>query len=415
MERIFNLYVFGINFFEYVNKLGKTHFNLFGLKLFYKSKEDFITKTRILYFRRERIDQIERLDYENSKLKRSIEKLNNEIERIRSTNGQVPKQSETQILSNENSSAPIVSIVIPIFNNASYLKECLDSVQAQSFKAIEVICIDDGSTDDSKLIIKNFCNKDKRFRYIYQRNEGAGAARNHGIKASKGRYLMFLDGDDIFDPNLVQMMFDKIDKYDSDVVICKANKLKEDKLYKAKYIDFDILKDKRSIKLADYADKAFQIFQLVPWNKMYRKELINREGLLFQNIKNSNDTFFVFSCLMLARKISIINKPLINYRIHSNSLVRKKDEAPLCFIEALVAIKSKMQEKDLFEVYKKSYMNRVIDNIYWNYGQITEATKKSIKQQILNFCQNEKITEYPDEYFYDKKALNFIKSLVEGQ
>ena len=97
-----------------------------------------------------------------------------------------------------NESIPAVSVVVPIHNNEEYLRETLESIRTQTMTDFEVICVDDGSTDGSAEIAREFAQKDARFHYYYQTNQGAGPARNTGMDHARGRYLAFLDGDDLF-------------------------------------------------------------------------------------------------------------------------------------------------------------------------------------------------------------------------
>ena len=116
---------------------------------------------------------------------------------------------------------PKVSIIIPVYNVEKYLKKCLDSVINQTLKDIEIICIDDGSTDSSYTILNEYAQKDNRFVILKQKNNGAGAARNKGIEIAKGEYLYFLDSDDFVDITLLEKAHTKIKENDCDICIFK--------------------------------------------------------------------------------------------------------------------------------------------------------------------------------------------------
>lgn len=405
MNKYSTFALFGFKLYEYIKLEDRKHLNLLNFKVYYFRQIDNIKKRRILCFRSQKVDPLLGLEIELNKTKKKIENLNKRLDRIEedssSSKNDIPQDYY-----------PKVSIIVPIFNNEDYLRECLESIRNQSFKYFEVICVDDGSTDSSARIVDYFAKKDLRFHYLFQQNQGAGSARNLGIEKSRGEFLMFLDGDDIFEPEFVEKMYEKVYTYDADIAICKANKLRGTEIKKARYIDFNILQGRKSLKLSEIPEKAFQIFQLVPWNKIYRADFVKKEGIRFQNLKNSNDTFFVGSCLLLAKKISIVNKALVNYRIHETSLVRKKDEYPLCFLEALAAIKQLMLKKEIFSTYEKSYINRVVDNIFWNYRQIKEETQRQINSEVIAFCKSEKLDKYDRDYFFDPKAYDFIKELM---
>ena len=114
-----------------------------------------------------------------------------------------------------------VSIIIPIYNEEKYLEQCLDSICGQTWKETEIICIDDGSTDNSPRILESYAKKDSRIKIITQKNKFAGVARNRGMECASGKYLAFLDADDCYEPNMMEKMVWKAEANQSDIVICR--------------------------------------------------------------------------------------------------------------------------------------------------------------------------------------------------
>ena len=129
----------------------------------------------------------------------------------------------------EDTENPMVSVIIPVYNAEAYLEECLDSVVNQTLKNIEIICVNDGSTDNSLDILKEYQEKDDRVIIINQENQGAGVARNQGIKVAKGNYLSILDADDFFELNMLELMCMNALKFDADVTICRADGYDQDR------------------------------------------------------------------------------------------------------------------------------------------------------------------------------------------
>ena len=127
-----------------------------------------------------------------------------------------------------SSTVPLVSVIVPVYNSAKYLVECLDSILNQTLTEIEVICIDDGSTDESLRILERYASCDSRVHILKQENKGAGAARNLGLAVAKGKYLSFLDSDDLFYPNMLKHAYLNAEKYSSDIVIFSYNKFFEE-------------------------------------------------------------------------------------------------------------------------------------------------------------------------------------------
>ena len=116
-----------------------------------------------------------------------------------------------------------ISVIVTVYNTSKYLRRCMDSIIHQSLKDIEIICIDDGSTDESLEILKEYSRKDNRVIVISQENSGAGAARNTGMQYAKGKYLSFLDSDDFFEENLLELAYKYAEKDSADFVVYKSD------------------------------------------------------------------------------------------------------------------------------------------------------------------------------------------------
>ena len=117
-----------------------------------------------------------------------------------------------------------VSIIIPIYNDEKFLEQCITSVQNQTLRNIQIICVDDGSTDTSPSILEAYKKREPRMIVLKQPNQGAGAARNLGMQYAEGDFISFLDSDDIFDPFMLEQMSEKADRENLDVVVCRADR-----------------------------------------------------------------------------------------------------------------------------------------------------------------------------------------------
>ena len=124
---------------------------------------------------------------------------------------------------------PLVSVIIPVYNVEKYLNQCLDSVIAQTLTDIEIICVNDSSTDGSLGILEEYEKKDKRIRVVTQPNSGAGAARNRGLSMASGKYLSFLDSDDFFEPDMLELAYQKAEEDSADFVVFNSNQYYTDK------------------------------------------------------------------------------------------------------------------------------------------------------------------------------------------
>ena len=249
---------------------------------------------------------------------------------------------------------PKVSVIIPIYNTEEYLKECLDSVISQTLTDIEIICIDDGSTDGSLNILKEYALNDNRIKILKQKNKGAGAARNLGIKNATGEFVNFFDSDDYMKPEMLKELYNKAIEIGSDITVCRSIIYRENS---ASFEDVEhsierkIIGSKLFFEPEEFKDNIFQIFVGWPWDKIYKRDFILKNRLKFQEIRQSNDTFFVLFSLVLANKISIVDEILATHRMHEKSLEATRIKNPECFVLALKKLYGKLKSKKLFKIY----------------------------------------------------------------
>lgn len=284
---------------------------------------------------------------------------------------------------------PKVSIVIPVFNVEKYLKECLDSLVNQTLKDIEIICIDDGSTDDSFNILVEYAEKDKRIVIFQQGNKGAACARNCGLSIATGEYISFLDSDDIFSLNLFEKVVHKAELYGSDIVIFKA-------------VSFDTNSNKKAImndniskfyktysncfSYVDIPDEIFNSFLVPAWNKVFRRSFVIENDLTFQNVKRCNDLYFSNASLVLASKITLLDEVLLFYRVGMQSNLQSgNDKTPLEFYKALLAVKEFLDRHRIYSVVKNSFIKLALDNIFYNLNSVkTEQARNLIIFKVRN-------------------------------
>ena len=163
---------------------------------------------------------------------------------------------------------PLISIIIPVYNVEAYLQKCLDSVISQIYRNIEIILVDDGSTDNSGKICDEYAEKDERINVYHQQNGGVSRARNVGLEVAKGQYISFVDSDDYIDCELLQQVVTKANHQEFDIIIFGYNEIKTSGIYPIP-IDPDImLHNKRETILEDVLTDRIPNFL---WNKIYKK------------------------------------------------------------------------------------------------------------------------------------------------
>ena len=209
-----------------------------------------------------------------------------------------------------------VSVIVPVYNVENYLGKCLDSIINQTFSDIEIICVNDGSTDNSLNILNEYSQKDDRIKIISQENKGLSAARNAGYNASSSDYIYYIDSDDWIENNTIESVYKKATENDSDVVIFGTNNI---------YSDNNVLKNNRRIVNLikkynrynfHYADCPDLIYlPCTAWLKLYKKSFLDKNKLFFEEeIKFSEDTVFWVSLVLKDAKITLMEDCFHYYR-----------------------------------------------------------------------------------------------------
>ena len=210
----------------------------------------------------------------------------------------------------------MVSVIVPIYNVEEYLEECLESIRNQTYTNIEVILVNDGSTDGSREICESYCEKDIRFRLINQENQGQSVARNRGVKESVGQYIMFVDSDDVVNTDVLEVLLPYM-KTDVDIVECEMTREKEAFfLNKIPTIVFE-----GNSKEAIINCIAFRAVKFCAFTKLYRREIVEKipflEGYIYE------DVFTGINYLNHIRKIIVIDYIGYYYRVRPNSTMTK--------------------------------------------------------------------------------------------
>ena len=209
-----------------------------------------------------------------------------------------------------------ISVIIPIYNSAKFLNNCLSSVCSQTLQDIEIILINDCSEDESPKIIRRYLNSDKRIQVIHnKRHRGASVSRNIGISVSKGEYLSFLDSDDTFNVNYLELMYAHSKRKHADIVFTKYNIIDDHDNIISQNNGFLGIPDNNNINYALHNNiNLFTITTPAPWNKIYRRQFIQNNKLFFQNTRIANDIYFFKSSFYFAKSIFSLNVSLINCR-----------------------------------------------------------------------------------------------------
>jgi len=301
--------------------------------------------------------------------------------------------------------SPLISVIIPIYNKELYLKECLDSVLSQSYKNIEVICIDDGSTDNSVSIVEDIINKDSRVKLFKIKHGGPSAARNIGIENAKGEYIHFVDADDYLKPFSYEIIAEKLNTHKCDVLLFYSeifssnnsisNKINKNNDYvnefnNAQYVELNIKMNPRFI-----IEKACG--GAVLWNKIFKREVIIKNNIKFDTrLWYFEDSDFYYKFIINSNKIIVL--PFDFYLFRTNvdgqqtvTSAYKKDVLKLIFIVYQNSI-DKYSKKSVF---KKSFLNAINFLCFEHYKNIpVPETRLEAARDILNFIKNNNDSDY---------------------
>ena len=250
-----------------------------------------------------------------------------------------------------------VSIIVPVYNCEKMIGNTLERLVKQTLKEIEIVCVNDGSTDDSLEILNRWTKKDKRIKVVNQKNGGLSAARNTGIRNASSPYLMFCDGDDLFDKKMCKIMVNAIEREDVDIVAC-GTEVKYDahseiagsdeNYYRIKFVGRRYIDDEITAKT-----------DVSVCDKLFKAELINKNKICFPNDLNNEDYYFYNAYMSVAKTIYFVNQKLYTYIRHEDSIMSENFEKKKFSIDHLIVA------EELFNFYEKNGFLKGHRDLFW--------------------------------------------------
>lgn len=296
-----------------------------------------------------------------------------------------------------------VSIIIPCFNAEKTISKCLDSVINQTYKNIEIIIINDASTDDTLNTINNYKKNYKNLIIIdHKTNKGIGFSRNEGIKKATGEVISFVDSDDFINNNMIEIMVNKMSEDKSDLAICDFNKYVSDSLLENEYNFNNSLTNFKS------SPNLIMDINLSPWNKLYKKELLINN--LFPEDLKYEDAIVVIKALKNAKKISIIDQKLYNYIVHGNSETTNIDKKVYDILSISELIFNELKGY-IDNTYLEAFMIR---NLFRYTIQQKHQKDKKVKYDFINKAfafLNKHFPKWKKNKIYNKR--NLLKRTIE--
>ena len=331
-----------------------------------------------------------------------------------------------------------VSIVIPVYNIEKYLPICLDSIINQTFTDFEVICVNDGSKDNSLKILEEYAKRDFRIKVISQENGGSGSARNNGLKNAQGKYIQFLDGDDYFELQMLETLYNLAEKHNAEIAICSSKKVDDEgNITETKNpnspLNLSLIPFNKVFNYKDFPEDIFSLTGTAPWNKLYLREMLLKNDLKFPRLTGPDDLCFVHMAIVCAEKIVAIDDEFINYRFNRpNSVQTYRANYTIDIVKASLYIKDFLQKKGIYNFLEKAFINATITAIRWETTLCNDEQYQKFLKDLKELMPNDWqifssalradfITpEYLQNFIGEKKvylwgASIFIKGVLEKE
>ena len=267
----------------------------------------------------------------------------------------------------------VISVIIPVYKVERYLRECLESVLTQDYDALEVILIDDGSPDGSGAICDEYAAKDSRVKVIHQKNGGAAAAKNAGLRIATGEYLSFVDSDDTLEPGAYRHMQSLLEENGADIVQCAFRDV-----YVGRWEDQIFRKGREEEDKFSYLTRLPEDWTCsLLWNKLYRRGLY--EGVFFEEGHRIDDEYFTYQGILRAEKILYDDRVIYNYRRRlSGAMASPAAREQLIFDRADCMDKRRKMVKKILPELKKTYDRTYLDALGY-LAKSPDNTEKSLQ------------------------------------
>lgn len=309
-----------------------------------------------------------------------------------------------------------VSVIMPVFNCEDYLRESIDCILNQTLSDLELICVDDGSTDSSLEILNGIAEEDSRIRVLSQTNQGGGAARNNALEYAAGQYLYFMDADDKLDLNAFGEFYEIAEDKGLDFLIFKAINYAEDtgELFETDYYNMDKIRDFSKGKVFGIDDLGDLIFNIsvTPWCKFYNRKFVDKSGARFLEGSIFHDNQFFWEVLFNAERMYFIDKSYYTRRRHSASSTGAGDERYINIINVVNNIIKLFEKYDRLDQFKEILYNK---KVFWTstrYFEIRAEFKGMFYEALKRDLEN---TPEDFESYLDEKNEYLFESIVNSK
>ncbi len=314
---------------------------------------------------------------------------------------------------------PEVSVVVAAYNTELYIGQCVKSILNQTFSDFELIVVDDGSDDRTADIIQEFIDQGEfRLRLVRNEHAGAGHSRNTGLDLAQGKYIIFLDADDFFEPDLLNDLYRSNVENNADISVCRAQSYDENS-ERFEDVWYGFRKDMIPEGVFSRKDVPLYILNMFmgwAWDKMYRTEFIRQNHIRYKNFRSSNDLYFVFMSLVKAERIKAVDRILVNYRIsNAGSLHNTSQKAWDCFYIAALDFKDGLIKEGLYDEVKQSYLNWCADFFHSQIRDRACSDQAKLAYELVKEGLNEVgFFEMEEDMYFYKEAYQFMNMMKDS-
>ena len=306
-----------------------------------------------------------------------------------------------------------VSVIVPVYNVRNYLPKCLDSIIGQTLKEIEIICVNDGSTDGSDKVLEEYAKKDSRIKIVNRENGGLSAARNTGMPYATGKYIGFVDSDDYIDSAMYELMYYNAEHFNSQMVICANHKLDDttgivfddDPYYTLGYFPKEL-----NNRVFNHNDTKgfFQDFCVMAWNKLYLRSFLEEKHARFPDGYIFEDGPFFTDIYFDMERVTLVRDFLYYYRVNrANSIVVKGDKNFVDIFYVVNKMLANMRKTSYFNEIKSYFLRKKFKDMRYRFQVIQKRYKKYYYDKWREFWLNIDKETLEDDLFKEKYPYTY--------
>ena len=337
----------------------------------------------------------------------------NELENIIETEATAPDMTEAELTREIK-----VSVIVPIYNACKYLRPAMDSIMDQTLREIEIICVDDGSTDTSLDMLKIYQKQDSRIRIITETNAGPGHARNNGMRRARGKYLAFLDADDFYETDMLEKLYSFAEEKDLDIAISKYDVYEHKK---GRFIEApggehkEIFANGTVTSKNEYPDSILESTTGAAWNKLFKKSFIQEKNITFlPEVMIFEDVYFTTAALAFAERIAKIDEVLVHHRIYgqqarARSFKKYFNQVPGTFVK----MKEFLMKGGMYQPLSRGFLNFSCSRCYHIYELLKKNDLRELFWNMLHDGMNDMMgwDEHEASDFDDVRVCEFATNV----